>query len=212
MVEGLDEILKVSPVSLASLRQNSGLKLTDAAEFVKEWEHDLPMLSSSEQQHLDTLRLGYLNHADHLNALPNLVEMAIVGPLLSLLGCFSHPFRIKNEKTFQVATPSPVGEIARKLHIWRLNETIWLMIVQLQGWELSIEAGLNQLISYLMFSPHTEKPLYGLVMTGGEFVLVKLQRNKDKVQYATSDVYVMRKQNNDDLYHVFRIMKSWVNA
>jgi hypothetical protein len=212
MVEVLDEILKVSPVSLASLRQNSGLKLTDDAEFTKEWEHDLPILSPNEQQHLDTLRLGYLNHADHLNSLPHLVEMAIVGPLLSLLGCFSQPFRIKNEKTFQVATPSQVGEIARKLHIWRLKETIWLMIVQSQGWEFSIEAGLNQLISHLMFSPHTEKPLYGLVMTGGEFIFVKLQRNNDQVRYATSDVYVMRKQNNGDLYHVFRILKSWVNA
>ena len=86
MVEVLDEVLKVSPVSLASLRQNSGLTLTDATEFLEEWENNLPTLSQNEQQHLDTLRLGYLNHADHLNALPNLVEMAIVGPLLSLLG------------------------------------------------------------------------------------------------------------------------------
>ena len=210
MVEVLDEILKVSPVYLASLRQNSGLTLTDATEFIEEWENNLPMLSLNKQQHLDTLRLGYLNHADHLNALSNLVEMAIVGPLLSLSGCFSQPLRIKNEKTFQVATPSQIGEIARKLHIWRLKETIWLMIVQSQGWELSIEAGLNQLISHLMFSPHTEKPLYGLVVTGGEFIFVKLQRKKDQILYATSDVSVMRK-NNVDLYHVFRILKSWVN-
>lgn len=212
MVEALDEIIKVSPVSLAMLRQNSGLQLTNDTEFTKEWEHDLPTLSPNEQHYLDTLRLGYLNYADRLNSFPNLVEMAIVGPLLSLSGCFSQPFRIKNEKTFQVSTPSQVGEISRKLNVWRLKETIWLMIVQSQGWEFSIEAGLNQLISHLIFSPHTEKPLYGLVMTGGEFIFAKVQRDNDRVQYATSDVYVMRKQNNADLYHVFRILKSWVDT
>jgi hypothetical protein len=189
-------------VSLVDLCSNSQLQLTDEAEFVEEWFQPLQQISSDERKCLDKIKLGYLHSANCLNVFPQMLEMVVVGPLLVLADYFSQPFCIHE------SSHSPSNSFTQRyFNLWQLKENVWLMMVKPQGQEFSIEVGLSQLIAYLMFTPRTNYPCYGVLTTGSEFIFAKLERGQVN-RYATSDKLTMGKHDNCDFYHVFQILKS----
>ncbi len=87
-----------------------------------------------------------------------------------------------------------------------MKEKLWVMIIESKRAEFSIEAGLAQLLTYLLASPHSEHPNYGLIVTGGSFIFVKLVKTEIP-QYGTSKMFVIRNPGNE-LFDVIRILKS----
>lgn len=80
-----------------------------------------------------------------------------------------------------------------------------MIVIESKRAEFSIEAGLVQLLTYLMASPYPEHPNYGLIVTGGSFIFVKLIK-AEVPQYATSKMFAIRNPGNE-LFDVLRILK-----
>jgi hypothetical protein len=70
---------------------------------------------------------------------------------------------------------------------------------------LSPEAGLTQMLAYMLSNPNPEKPSYGTITSGGSFIFLKLVKGEIP-QYATSKVFVTRNPGNE-LYDVLRILR-----
>jgi hypothetical protein len=78
------------------------------------------------------------------------------------------------------------------------------MIIESKRVIYSVEAGLPQLLTYLMANPHQNRPNYGMVTNGSDFLFVKLLW-ENKPLYGTSRLFSMR--NPGDLYEVLKIFK-----
>ncbi|HEY9803263.1 MAG TPA: hypothetical protein V6D25_23165 [Leptolyngbyaceae cyanobacterium] len=79
------------------------------------------------------------------------------------------------------------------------------MIIESKKASFSIEEGLAQIIAYMLGNPHPDKPSYGMIATGSEFIFVKLIK-EDLPRYALSKGFLMRNPGNE-LYDVLRILK-----
>ncbi|MBI1928214.1 restriction endonuclease subunit R, partial [Candidatus Poribacteria bacterium] len=71
----------------------------------------------------------------------------------------------------------------------------------------SVEAGLAQLLSYMLANPHQNHLNLGLITTGGSFVFVKLIAG-NVPQYALSRIFELRNPGND-LYAVLSVLKQF---
>ncbi len=80
----------------------------------------------------------------------------------------------------------------------------WVLVVESKRVSYSVEAGLAQLLSYMLAHPNPEQPCFGIITNGSSFMFLNLIKNNSP-QYATSKLFGIR--NPGDLYTVFRILK-----
>jgi predicted type IV restriction endonuclease len=94
-----------------------------------------------------------------------------------------------------------------KIDILVLKEHFWVVVIESKRASFSIEAGLAQLLSYMLANPHHNHKNFGLITTGGSFVFVKLVA-RDVPQYALSRIFEQRNPGND-LYAVLSVLKQF---
>lgn len=199
------QTLQARNVTLRTLIDDFGLQLVQDDQFFREWQDDLPALTDSEQQFLDKVKEGYLNLANYPPLLEKPVQVAILGSILFLGGFYLPPFQIKAEESIEIAAEDEGTIIRGQLDILMLKEQFWVMSIESKRFSFSMEAGLAQLLSYMLANPHSTKPGFGLIVTGGTFVFVKLVKNT-AAQYAISNEFAIRNRGNE-LYDVFKILK-----
>ncbi|MBC7972043.1 MAG: restriction endonuclease subunit R, partial [Verrucomicrobia bacterium] len=113
--------------------------------------------------------------------------------------------QIRAEESVEIMAEDEGTIIRGQLDVLILKEQFWVMAIESKRFSFSMEAGLAQLLAYMMANPHPTKPSLGLIVTGGTFVFVKLV--KDAVaQYAISNEFAIRNQGNE-LYDAFSILK-----
>ena len=79
------------------------------------------------------------------------------------------------------------------------------MVIESKKADYSIEKGLAQILAYMLGNPTTDKPSFGMIATGSEFIFVKLVKT-NLPHYALSKGFLMRNPGNE-LYEVLRIFK-----
>jgi hypothetical protein len=79
------------------------------------------------------------------------------------------------------------------------------MVIECKQAAFSIEAGLAQILAYILANPYLNQPTVGMITTGGSFVFIKLNQGTQP-QYATSKSFELRNPDNE-LYDVLRILK-----
>ncbi len=128
----------------------------------------------------------------------------MLSPLFFLAGFYLPPFQIKAEKSIEI-TAEDEGTIVRgQIDILLIKEQFWVMAIESKRASFSIEAGLAQLLSYMLTSPHPDRPGFGMIASGSDYIFVKLVRG-ETAKYSTSEQFAMR--NRNDLYEVFKILK-----
>ena len=199
------QTIQAGNVNIRDLIEQFGLQLVQEGQFFWEWQQDLPDITPSEREFLDKVKAGYLNLVTDPPFLEKPVQIAILSPMLHLGDFFLPPFRLRAEHSIEIVAEDEGTVIRGQLDILLMKEQFWVMAIESKRFSFSIEAGLAQLLSCMLANPHPTKPGFGMTVTGGTFVFVKLV--KDTVsQYAVSDEFATRNRGND-LYEVFRILK-----
>jgi len=201
----MTQTLLAKDVSLRDLIADFRLQLVDDARFFPEWQKELPELADAEKQFLDRVKAGYLNLVSDPPLLEKPVQIAVLGPILFLADLFLPPFRLKAECSVEISAEDEGTVIRGQIDILLMREQFWVMAIESKRFSFSTEAGLAQLLAYMLANPHPQKPGYGLIATGGSFVFVKLIKGETS-QYALSNTFVTRNQGNE-LYEVFKILK-----
>lgn len=199
--------IRAAEVSLHDLGVRFGLQPTEDTTFFMEWQTDLPAVSTQEKQQLDRLRTGYLNLVYHTSMLEDAVKMAILSPLLFLADFFLPPFAIQSEVAVQLSIADEETTIEGKIDILVLQEQLWIMCIESKRVAVSIEAGLPQLLAYMLASPTPAQPVYGMITNGGSFIFLKLVHATDAAHYALSRIFEMRNPGNE-LYTVLAVLKN----
>lgn len=192
-------------VTLYDLRSKFALQFVKDLQFFPEWQANLPEVTDSDKQQLDRVQAGYFNLIEYPPMLENTVKMAVLAPLLHLAGFYLPPFHIKSEQSVRVSDVDEDFIIEGKIDVLVLAEQLWVMVIESKRAAFSIEAGLGQLLAYMLASPQQEFPTFGMIATGGSFIFVKLLKNKPP-QYSSSRIFELRNPGND-LYAVLAILK-----
>lgn len=199
------QTLQARNVTLRDLIDNFGLQLIRDAQFFREWQDVVPDITDAEKQFLDKVQEGYFNLIDHPPLLEKAVQIAILGPILFVADFFLPPFHIQAEKSVEISAEDEGITIRGQADLILLKEQLWVMAIESKEASFSIEAGLAQLLAYMLANPHPSKPGFGLIVTGGSFMFVKLVRGSVN-QYAISRIFEIRNPGND-LYRVVAILK-----
>jgi len=198
------QTIAANQVELSDLIDRSNLTRIDDLDFFPEWQTDLPTLTDIDRQLLDRVRAGYFNLIDYPPMRKDAVRMAIVDPILFIAGFYLPPFYIRSEAPISLEIPDEERFISGRIDTLIFREHLWVMVIEAKRASLSIEAGLAQLLTYLLAAPNPTN--YGSITSGGEFIFVKLEKG-DRPKYATSDMFLMRNSRSNNLYEVLQILK-----
>jgi hypothetical protein len=199
------QIIQAKDVTLRDLIVNFGLTLVENEQFFWEWQSDLPEITNLDKQLLDKVKAGYINLLNYPPLLEDVVRMAVLDPILFIGDFYLSPFHVKSEQSVEIATEDEGVIIKGKIDTLVLQEQLWVMVIESKQAEFSIEAGLVQILAYMLRNPNPSHPSFGLITTGGSFIFLKLVKGST-LQYALSDPFEMRRRGND-LYSVLRILK-----
>lgn len=198
--------IRAADVSWRDLSIRFGLQLMEDVAFFPEWHAALPEISEQEKQQLDRIRTGYFNLIYQTTMVEDVVKMAVLAPLLYLADFFLPPLYIQSEVAVQLSIADEELAIEGKIDILVLQDQLWIMLIESKRAAASIEVGLPQLLAYMLASPNSVQPVYGMITNGGSFVFLKLVKGTATAQYALSRIFEMRNPGND-LYPVLAVLK-----
>jgi len=198
------QTLQAENITLRELIDFYGLQFVDDRSFFAEWQEDLPQPSELEMQLLDQIKAGYLNLRNDPPLLESSVNAAILSPLLFIGKFYLPPFHIKLEKSIELSTEDQNVVIKGRLDFLLLNRQLWVTVIESKQVAYSVEAGLDQILAYMLAAPH-QNTVFGMITSGGSFMFLKLVKGAVP-QYATSNIFDLRNTGNE-LYDVLSILK-----
>jgi hypothetical protein len=198
------QTIQAKNVTLRTLIDDFGIQLVRDSQFFSEWQTDLPDVSDSEKQSLDRITNGFVNLLDYAPLLEGVIRMSVVDPLLFLVGFYLSPFHVRSEPSIEIQTEDEGIVITGSLDTLVFKDRLWVLVVESKRASYSVEAGLAQILAYMVASPNPEQPCYGMITSGGSFMFVKLVKGNPP-QYAVSKLFGIREP--EDLATVFAILK-----
>lgn len=199
------QIIPAEKITLQELIAVYGLQLVEDEQFFPEWQYNLPELTDVEKQLLDQVKAGYINLRNYPPLLENTVNTAVLSPLLFIGKFYLPPFHIKLEKSVQIETEDKETIIKGRIDFLLLNQQFWLTVIESKQIAYSVEAGLDQILAYMLAYPQTQQQVFGMITSGGSFMFIKLVKGNPP-RYATSDICDIRNRGNE-LYNVLSILK-----
>ncbi|AOY80435.1 type I restriction endonuclease [Moorena producens JHB] len=198
------ETIVAQDISLPQLKDKFGLEPTNDEQLFPEWQEDLPELNELEKQWLDRVKDDYLHLSEYPMVEP-IVKMVVLSPLLRIADFYRPPFYIIAEKDVQISSEDQQTIVRGRIDILICQPQFWIVVIEAKRAEYSLKVGIPQALAYMLANPELQKPAFGFVTNGGEFIFLKLIR-QDKLQYAFSNQFSLLNRGND-LYTVARILK-----
>ncbi len=198
------QAIQAKNVTLRTLIDGFGICLVEDSAFFLEWKQNLPEVSDLDKQQLDRIKAGFVNLLEYMPLLEGVIRMSVVDPLLFLVGFYLPPFYVRSEPSIQIQTEDEGIIITGSLDALVLKNKLWVLVVESKRASYSVEAGLAQILAYMLASPNQNQPCYGMISSGGSFMFVKLVKGNPP-QYAVSKLFGIRESG--DLYNVFAILK-----
>ncbi|MDY7015900.1 MAG: restriction endonuclease subunit R [Cyanobacteriota bacterium] len=201
------QTLQAKDITLEELETHFHLQRVEDPQFFTEWQENLPELTDWQKQLLDRVKTGYFNLIKKPPLLEKPINMTVVSPLLFIGQFYLFPFHLRAEKNVEISTEDEERGVIVKgsLDTLVLKDRFWVLVIESKQARFSTEAGLAQILAYMLGSPHPEKPVFGMVTSGGSFIFIKLVKGKTS-QYALSDLFGIGNRHNN-LYDVLKILK-----
>ncbi|OLT62567.1 hypothetical protein [Moorena bouillonii] len=199
-------IISPSKLSLSDVEDKFKLQEVMEPEFFPECVENLPQLSELERQMLDRAKANYKYLSKDL-VLEDLVKMVVVSPLLDLAGFYQPPFKVKAE--YEVSLPIEDKDedtiVKGRIDILAVSKPIWIAVIESKRSAVSLQPAIPQGLVYMVKSPQTEQPTFGLVTNGASFIFIKLVKG-ETLRYALSKAFDIWNPGNY-LYDVLGILK-----
>jgi len=197
------QVIQADKVTLYDLKKKFQFQLATDEQFFPEWREDLPQLTDTEKQRLDQVKASYLNLSMR-PMLEDMVKMVVLSPLLDQAAFYLPPFYSASEESVQIVSQDEGVVIRGKIDVLVLQDELWVVVIESKRAGYSLEVGIPQALAYMLANPQPNKPLFGLVTNGSNFIFLKLIQ-QDFPLYALSDEFTLRRGN--DLYTVLSVLK-----
>ncbi len=191
--------------TFSQLQTKFNLQRSTDDQFFTEWLNTDSELTEKEQQALDSIQQKYFYQLSDGQLGEETIKLIVLSPLLDLAGFFDPPFRFKTETTVQITVESDDIIYRGRIDALVLQEKLWVVAIESKETSFSLELALPQTLAYMLANPNPEKPVFGMVTNGGNFIFVKLM-NQNLPQYELSNVFSLLPRRNQ-LYDVLQILK-----
>jgi predicted type IV restriction endonuclease len=198
------ETIPASELALHEIEIKFGLQEIQNESFFREWQENLPELTGSEKEALDQIKRNFL----YLSKYPmteEVVKLVVLSPLLSMAGFYSPPFRIRAEVPVQITLEEQGQQVRGRIDVLVLQDKLWVLVIESKEAGFSLKDGIAQSLVYMVATPTPERPAYGFITNGSEFIFLKLLMQPTP-QYTFSDLLTLRRRQNE-LYQVVSILK-----
>lgn len=199
------QAIPASNLFLEDLQEKFNLQRTSNDQFFTEWLTNLPELSNLEKQTLDRVKSNYLHLTESRPMIESLVQMVVLSPLLDLAGFYQPPFKVEAEVPVQISIEDEDEVVQGRIDVLVLRNQLWLLAIESKLGGLSLEPAMPQALAYMLASPAPEKPAFGFITNGSNFIFLKLSK-QGTPQYAYSYEFTLRR-GNEDFYNVLSILK-----
>jgi len=197
------ETIQAQNIILHDLVEKFGLERNGDEQFFREWQDNLPELTDFEKQALDEVKGDYI-HLSEYPILEPIVKMVVLSPLLRLAGFYRAPSYVSAEKEVRIVSEDEGTIVTGRLDLLVFTPQFWILVIEAKKAQFSLEAGIPQALAYMLGNPNSEKPGFGFVTNGINFIFLKLTK-QGKPKYAQS--YPFALQRGDDLYTVLKVLK-----
>lgn len=200
------QFIQAQNVGLAYLEEKFGLQQAKDEVFFPEWRDNLPGITDLDKQDLDKTKAHFLRLAKYPPLSEETVKLVVLSPLLNLAGFYDEPFFMRSEQSIEISAEDK-GEVIRgRIDVLVIQEQFWLLVIESKRSSFSLLEAIPQALSYMLANPHPERPVFGCVTNGSEFIFLKLIQENIS-QYALSDQFTLLKRKNE-LYEVLSILKN----
>jgi hypothetical protein len=198
------EAIAARTVKLHDLKLKFGLEQSEDDSFFPEWLENLLELTEPERQSLDHTKRNYLYLLEY-PVMESIVKMVVLSPLLDLAGFYAPPFRVDGETSVKVSATDEGEVVQGSIDVLVIQEQIWVTVIEAKNSEFSLTKAIPQALAYMLAQPDSEKPIFGMVLNGSEFLFIKMVY-RDAPRYALSNTFSLLNRGND-LYSVLQILK-----
>ncbi len=174
-------------------------------QFFTEWFEGLPELTDQEKASLDRVKHRYFYHRADGPLAEGTVDLVVLSPLLELAGFYDFPFKIRSEQTVQIAVEDREEIYRGRIDYLVLQNQFWVAVIESKRTTFSFSVAIPQTLTYMLASPDSNKPTFGMATNGEAFIFIKLSKQGEQ-RYALSDDFSLYRRRNE-LYDVLRVMK-----
>ena len=194
--------------TLKLLRENFNLQRSEDSQFFGEWSQNLPEISSEDCLRLDKIINRYFYQLEEGMILEEGVKMMIVSPLLEIAGFYDPPYKMKFESSVELAIDNREEILAGRIDALVIHHQLWVWVLEAKRTTFSLGLGIPQALAYMLCNPNFNRPTYGLLTGGDNFIFIKLIRQENPV-YALSKQFTLF--NSGELYEVLQILRKMGN-
>ncbi|MBW4676857.1 MAG: type I restriction endonuclease subunit R [Desmonostoc geniculatum HA4340-LM1] len=198
------QIIQARDTSLYELEEKFGLQLVTNTEFFTEWTNDLSPLNDAEKLSLERVKSNYLNLTQRRPMSEEAVKMVVLSPLLDFAGFYQPPFEIETEKSIDIVAEDESIIVKGNIDVLVIQKRLWVLVIESKSTKFDVLAALPQALAYMLDTPNIEKPTFGLLVNGREFVFVKLVQ-QEKPKYARS--YALSIERDAEFQQVLSVLK-----
>lgn len=192
-------------LSLNDVREKFQLSQTADPQFFTEWFEGLPEITDTEKESLNHLKKRFLYYLADGAITEGTINLIIISPLLELLHLFDPPFKIRGEASIKVELEDEDILLQGRIDALIVQNQFWVVVIEAKRHGFTASLAIPQALAYMMANPHRERPVFGMVTNGEDYVFIKL--NQQMGQYDLSDKFTLSKRNNNELYKVLQVMK-----
>ena len=193
-------------LTLANVREKLGLQVSLSPEFFNEWQRDLPELTAGERPHVDRLKTRFAAHRDRGTVAEGAVDKLLISPLLDLVGFYESEFGIQTEKAVEFTLTDGDEVLRGRMDTLIVRDQFWVLVIEAKRTIMAALA-VPPALAYMMCSPHPDRPAYGLVSNGEEFIFLKVVAEPPPF-YSTSKLFAaFFPPGGSDLPEVVRVLK-----
>ncbi|WP_293065492.1 MULTISPECIES: type I restriction endonuclease [unclassified Moorena] len=199
------QTIQAQDLSLEELQEHFKLQLTTDHQFFREWQDNLPSLTDEEKRSLERVRSNYFNLVNRRPLLEEAVKMVVLSPLLDLAGFFQPPFSIRTETSVEIAAEDNQVIVRGRIDVLVVRQRLWILVIESKSTKFDVMAALPQALAYMLDGSNSDKPRFGFLVNGREFVFVKLQP-ADVPIYGRS--YALSIDRENELEQVLAALKA----
>ncbi|MGB3511127.1 MAG: type I restriction endonuclease [Microcoleaceae cyanobacterium] len=199
------ETLQAQDLTLAEIQQHFRLEQTTEPNFFPEWRENLAPVTAAEKQILNRVKNNYFNLANSGNLSEEAVKMVVLSFLLDLAGFYQAPFFIKTETSIEIQAEDEEVIVRGKIDVLVITQQLWVLVIESKSTKFDVMEALPQALVYMLDSPNTDKPIFGFLVNGREFVFVKLIQ-AEIPQYSRS--YALSMERDNELEQVLAGLKN----
>lgn len=192
-------------LTLNDVQAKFNLSQTTDSQFFPEWFEGLPELTDTEKESLNRLKNRFLYYVANGAITEGTINLIMVSPLLEILGLFDPPFKVRGEAYIKVELEDEDTVLQGRIDALVVQEQFWVVVIEAKRYGFTASLAVPQALAYMMANPHPEKPAFGMVTNGEDYIFIKL--NPQMRQYDVSDKFSLSKRSKNELYEVFQVMK-----